>query len=183
MTISTPRLLMRPIEDSDAEAIWPYVSDPEISRFMSWNSHESIQTTHDFIADVRQRMAEGKTIAWVVRLRESARVCGIVSLIAILRTHRALRYDKAELAYWLGPEFRGRGYATEACRAALDYAFDVLALNKVTVAHAMENEASRDLIVRLGFRQVGIEYRNFSKNGHWVDHVIYELLHSDWHRD
>jgi [ribosomal protein S5]-alanine N-acetyltransferase len=179
MTITTPRLAITPVGEGDAEAIWPYVSDPEISRFMSWDPHASIDETKAFIADVRRRMAEGTTISWVIRERESGAVCGLVSLIAIMRTHRALRYDKAELAYWLGSRFRKRGYATEACRAVLDYGFAELGLNKITVAHAMENQASRELIERLGFRQVGIEYKHFAKHGHWIDHVTYELLRPD----
>lgn len=93
-----------------------------------------------------------------------------------MRTHRALRYDKAELAYWIGPPYQGKGYATEACAAVLDYAFSELKLNKVTVAHDSANDASRALIKRLGFREVGVEYRHFLKDGRWVDHVIYESL-------
>lgn len=182
MTITTARLALREIEEADAERIWPYVSDPEISRHMSWHAHRSLDETRAFIADVRARMQAGSTLALVIIDRASGSVCGLVSLIAIMRTHRALRYDKAELAYWLGSEFRGRGYATEACRAVLQYGFENLGLNKVTVAHALENGASRDLIRRLGFREVGIEYRHFQKDGHWIDHVTYELLKCDWEK-
>lgn len=180
MTIATPRLRMRPISPGDAEAIWPYAADPDTSRFMSWNPHRTLEETKAFIADVSRRMADGTTIAWIVAERDSGAVCGIVSLIGILRTHRALRYDKAELAYWIGKPFQRRGYATEACSAALEYAFGSLCLNKVTVAHAAENAASKNLIVRLGFREVGTEYQHFAKNGRWIDHVIYELLRSDY---
>lgn len=179
-TITTQRLVMRPLREDDAERIFPYVSDPEISRFMSWLPHQSLDDTRGFIADVARRMADGATIAWLVSERASGEVCGLVSLIAIVRTHRALRYDKAELAYWLGSAFRGRGYATEACNAALSYAFETMELNKVTVAHAAENQNSRNLIERLGFRRVGVERRHFLKEGRWIDHVPYELLRSDW---
>ncbi len=176
MTMTTPRLELRPIAEHDAEAIWPYVSDPEISRYMSWDPHETIEQTRAFTTDVVRRMGEGTTIAWAVIERETGKVCGLVSLIAIMRVHRALRYDKAELAYWIGPPFQGRGYAVEACRAVLDYAFGQMGLNKITVAHDLENLASRALIARLGFREVGIEYRHFNKGGRWIDHVIYEML-------
>lgn len=175
-SLATERLDLRPIRGEDAEEIWPYVSDPEISRYMSWEPHGSLDITRAFIADVCRRMNEGTTISWVIREKATGKVCGLVSLIAIMRTHRALRYDKAELAYWIGTPFQRKGYATEACRAALDYAFGPLALNKVTVAHDTENTASCALIGRLGFRRVGVEYRHFCKNGHWIDHVIYELL-------
>lgn len=176
MTIFTERLQLRPIAAEDAQAIWPYVSDPQISRYMSWTPHKHIGETESFIADVIRRMGEHSTITWVVIERTSGAICGVVSLIAIMRTHRALRYDKAELAYWIGTPYQGKGYATEACAAVLDYGFSQLRLNKVTVAHDAANDASRALIRRLGFREIGIEHRHFLKDGRWIDHVIYELL-------
>lgn len=176
MTLTTERLELRPIRNEDAPGIWPHVSDPEIARYMSWEPHESLDVTRRFIEDVVRRMEQGSTVSWTIRERPSGSVCGLVSLIAIMRTHRALRYDKAELAYWIGQPFQGQGYATEACRAVLDYAFGELNLNKVTVAHDAENAASAALIRRLGFRRVGIEHRHFQKNGRWIDHIIYELL-------
>ena len=180
MTIATPRLLLRPLEDGDAERIWPYVSDPETSQYMSWDPHDSIEVTRAFIADVRRRASEGTTKAWIVADAQNGEVVGLVSLIAILRKHRALTYNKAELAYWIGRPFRGRGYATEATRAVLGHAFGSMSLNKVTVAHASKNDASRKLIERLGFRRIGIERQHFEKGGEWIDHVTYELLASDW---
>lgn len=182
MTIATPRLLLRPLQEDDAERIWPYVSDPGTSRYMSWNPHESLEVTKAFIADVRRRASEGSTQAWIVTESETATVVGLVSLIAILRSHRALTYNKAELAYWIGGPFRGRGYATEATRAVVAHAFEDLSLNKITVAHAAQNDASRKLIERLGFRRVGVEYQHFAKDGEWLDHVTYELLASDWRK-
>ena len=180
MTISTSRLLLRPIRVADAETIWPHVSDPEISLYMSWNPHRSIEETRTFIADVERRALEGGAFTWAIVERESGRIIGLVSLIAILRTHRALRYDKAELAYWIGRPYQGRGFATEACRAIIQYAFANLSLHKITVAHDLLNDASGKLISRLGFREIGIEREHFQKNGRWVDHKIYELLESEW---
>lgn len=179
-TLTTERLELRPICPGDASELFPFVSDPGISRYMSWEPHASLEVTHAFIADVERRMQEGTTIAWVVRERQSGAVCGLISLIAIMRTHRAIRYDKAELAYWIGPSFQGRGFATEACRAVIDYAFRVMQLNKLGVAHDSENAASAALIERLGFRRIGVEYRHFAKGGRWVDHVVYELLNRDY---
>jgi RimJ/RimL family protein N-acetyltransferase len=182
MTMSTARLTLTPLHGGHADGIWPYVSDPEISRYMSWNAHESMETTNAFIADVVRRMQEGSTCSWVISERDSENICGLVSLLAITRTHRALRYDKAELAYWIGRPFQRRGYAREACRAVLDYAFGTLTLNKVTVAHDAGNAASAALIHRLGFRQIGVEHQHFCKDGRWIDHVIYEVLRADYNR-
>jgi ribosomal-protein-alanine N-acetyltransferase len=172
------RLRLRPIALGDAEALWPYVSEPEISRYMSWAPHRTLDETRAFIADVLRRIDVGANATWVVLV--DGGVAGIVSLIAVMRSHRALRYDKAELAFWLGAPYRGRGVATEACTLAMRYGFETLALNKITVAHVAQNDASHELIERLGFRRVGVERRHFCKGGVWFDHVGYELLAQEW---
>ena len=183
MTLSTARLVLRPIRAEDARSIWPHVSDPDISRYMSWDPHESIEQTNAFIAEAVERRSRGTALTWVVTDRTSGELFGLASLIAVLRTHRALRYDKAELAYWIGKPYQGRGYATEACRAIIGYAFEGLRLHKLTVAHDDLNEASKRLIETLGFRKIGIEKEHFQKHGRWIDHVLYEMLQREWRHD
>jgi RimJ/RimL family protein N-acetyltransferase len=99
-----------------------------------------------------------------------------VSLIGILRAHRVLTYDQAELAYWTSRSHQRRGFMTEAGRRVLDFAFRDIGLHKVRVSHFAENKASCALIQRLGFRYVGTQLEEFSKARIWHDHMMYELL-------
>ena len=96
-----------------------------------------------------------------------------------MRRHRALTYNKAELAYWLGTRHQGKGIATEAVGRTVRYAFEQLGLHKLFVSHFSVNDASKKLILRLGFRFVGVQREEFQKDGVWYDHVLYELLESD----
>jgi RimJ/RimL family protein N-acetyltransferase len=102
--------------------------------------------------------------------------CGLISLIGILRTHRVLTYNQAELAYWTSRKHQRRGIMTEAGRRVLDFAFRDVGLHKVRVSHFAENKASHSLIRRLGFRYIGTQLEEFSKASVWHDHVTYELL-------
>jgi RimJ/RimL family protein N-acetyltransferase len=106
--------------------------------------------------------------------------CGIFSIINILRSHRALRYDRGELAYWCSPEHQLKGIMTEAGRSVVEFAFTKLGLNRLVVGHHLNNSPSQKLIERLGFTPIGIEHQAFIKDGHWIDIRTYELLARDY---
>jgi [ribosomal protein S5]-alanine N-acetyltransferase len=176
-TIKTERLLLRPLKVDDLETIWPYVSNPEIPKFMSWDAHKDKAETQKFLERIQKDMTDGKSILWAIFLKE--KFCGIISLIAILRKHRSLTYDKAELAYWLALEYQKRGIMTEAGKAVIAFAFKQLGFHRLTVSHIPENNASENLIKRWDFRYIGEEREAFMKNGKWYNHKLYELLVSD----
>ena len=174
MVLRTERLLLRPLELADAELLWPATSDPEISRYMAWEPHTDIAQTVSFLQGEVARRETGRGITWGI-FKEGA-FCGIASLIALIRSHRALTYNKAELAYWLHRDYQGQGIATEAVRRVMQFSFDELGLHKICVSHFTINQGSEQLIKRLGFRYIGEQLEEFQKDGVWHNHKNYELL-------
>lgn len=174
----TTRLELTPLTTRDVEAVWPSASDPTVSAYMSWNAHRNKDETRVFLERVESDMASEKAITWGIRSR--GEFCGIFSLIDILRFHRALRYDRGELAYWCVPQHQGRGTMSEAGRSVIEFAFVTLGLNRLVVGHHLENVPSQRLIERLGFKPIGIEHQAFMKDGLWIDTKIYELLAGDY---
>jgi len=172
--LTSPRLTLRPIVPGDEALLWPGVADPKVAALMAWQPHTDIAQTREFVANELNRGEGGQGVSWIV-LRGSA-FCGVFSLIGLRRTHRALTYDSAELAYWAAPAMQRQGFMTEAGRAVLGFAFGAAALHKLHVSHFAGNAASRALIERLGFRHVGIQREEFRKAGVWHDHWLYELL-------
>jgi [ribosomal protein S5]-alanine N-acetyltransferase len=171
--LSTERLELRLLEKGDAEILWPFVSDPELSKDMSWEYHRDLSETQEFIDATIQNMQNGKSLTWCIFFNN--RFCGIFSLIAILKKHRALTYNRAELAYWLGASFQGRGIMTEAGKKIIDFAFNELKLNKLLVGHHIQNKNSENLILRFGFNHLYTEERVFMKNDNWITCKFYEL--------
>ena len=84
------------------------------------------------------------------------------------------------LGYWLGEEYQGKGLMTAACGALVDHAFLELALNRVGIACAVENERSCAIPQRLGFRQEGVQHQAEWLYDHFVDHAVYAVLASEW---
>ena len=174
LDLASPTLRLRPLALADVEMLWPHVCDPAVSHMMAWEPHTSRDETRAFLAHEVERHTTGRGCSWAI-LRDGS-FCGLVSLIGLLRSHRAIRYDKAELGYWLGTASRGQGVMTQACGRVIDFAFDELGLHKLAVSHFGPNERSKALIERLGFRLIGTQRAEFEKQGVWYDHVLYEML-------
>jgi RimJ/RimL family protein N-acetyltransferase len=86
-----------------------------------------------------------------------------------------------ELGYFLVKTATGLGYATEAARAALGCAFDILNVSRVDLQCRADNTASQRVAQRLGFRQEGCQrLRHRKKDGSLVDRLWYGLLREEW---
>ena len=89
--------------------------------------------------------------------------------------------QSAQLGYWTGQPFARQGYMTEALHCLLLHCFGQLALRRVEAACLPENEASRRLLERVGFRREG-EAREYLKiAGQWRDHLLYALIAHEYH--
>ena len=83
------------------------------------------------------------------------------------------------LGYWMGRRHAGKGHMTEAVRGAVRFAFSDLALHRVEAACLPNNEPSRRLLERVGFRHEGLARAYLRINGAWADHLLYAMLSTD----
>jgi len=174
LEISTERLLLRRPHMTDATALFELMREPRLSEFLAWAPHESLDETRAMISGLLAAELARSGLHWVVTF--GGGIVGLVSLIDIRWTHRTWRVNRAELAYWIGTQFQGNGFATEAARAVTKFGFDSLQLAKIRVYHARENVASSRTVSRLDFRLVGVEEAAFEKNGVFHDLIHYEKL-------
>jgi len=86
----------------------------------------------------------------------------------------------AEIGYWIGEEFEGRGLVTKACRTFIDYAFGEAGLHRVVIRAAPENARSRAIPERLGFVQEGVAREEGIAADGFHDLVVYSLLEQEW---
>jgi ribosomal-protein-alanine N-acetyltransferase len=176
--LTTARLELRPVRMEDVGGLWPLVSDARLTPFLAWEPHQSKNETEQMVSALMAAQQVGKGFHWTVF--HGGCVVGLVSLIDVRRTHRSWILDRAELAYWIGPDNHGRGFATEASKAAVQCGFRVLGLHKIIVYHAADNPSSGEVVRKLGFRFVGNEREAFCKNGRWHDLQQYEMLSSEF---
>jgi RimJ/RimL family protein N-acetyltransferase len=85
----------------------------------------------------------------------------------------------AELGYWIGVPFWGRGYATEAARAVVRYGFDALALERIAARAFSRNPASSRVLRKIGMMHEGTQRKALLKSGELLDMELYAILRED----
>lgn len=178
LVLVTPRLRLRPFREDDAEALFHYVSDPALSRMMSWAAHTDVSQTLEFIRHVTASFHNGAGVWWAIE--HGGAVVGCISLEGLQFQLRAWRVDHAELGYWIAPALWNQGLMTEAAHAVVRVGFDDIGLHKITVGCIAENAGSRRVIEKLGFRPVGRLEDDVWRDGRWWSVLRYELTASEW---
>jgi ribosomal-protein-alanine N-acetyltransferase len=87
--------------------------------------------------------------------------------------------QSAVLGYWMGQPFAGKGLMTDAVRAAVEFAFETLRLNRVEAACLPHNAASMRLLEKVGFTREGYARKYLCIEGRWQDHILYGLVRDD----
>jgi len=102
------------------------------------------------------------------------------NLAGVIGCRFSWQNHSAVIGYWLGSEYQGKGLMTSACKTFLSHCFSALNLNRIEIRCAVNNNRSRAIPLRLGFRQEGIIKEAEWLYDHYVDHVVYGLLAREW---
>ena len=144
--LETERILLRPLKISDAETAYQnWTSDPEVAKFVRWNLHTSVDDTITWLTEAESNIESETHYDWGFVCKESNVLFGAGGLFY------NEDHGMFELGYNMMQSYWGRGLATEAAKAMIDFAIDVLGETKLFVCHAKENLASRKVIEKLGF--------------------------------
>ena len=176
--LETERLCLLPTRRGDLEALDEAIFEtlPELVQWLPWATPRHDRTaTRRYIKGAR--LARSRRLAEEYRVveREGGRLVGVVSIHRIDWARRS-----AGLGYWIRKSAWGRGYATEATRAAVEDAFRRLGLHRLEAHVATENRASQRVPEKLGFQREGIAREAEYLSGRFVDHIQYSLLRWEW---
>jgi ribosomal-protein-alanine N-acetyltransferase len=121
----------------------------------------------------REEARAGTDYTFFIFLHEGSRevLAGGITLSNIRR--RAAQF--ANLGYWMGQDFAGKGLMTEAVGLVVAYAFDTLLLHRVHAAFLPHNMASRRVLEKNGFKEEGYAENYLQIDGKWADHVLFGL--------
>lgn len=160
--LRTPRLVLRQLRLSDADAILQVFSNPEVTRYYDLDTFIVMDQAVRLIDRVNERFDLGTAIRWGMALAPDNRVVGTCGLFFHPPGYRA------ELGFDLARPYWGRGLMREALCAVLAYGFERLDLNRMEALVMPGNEASVRLLRRLGFQEEGTlrEYAFFKERFH-----------------
>jgi RimJ/RimL family protein N-acetyltransferase len=173
-TIHTKRLLLRPIKRSDAPAIFEYAHLPNVGPSAGWKPHQSIDDTYRFVDYAIRKREFGQPGLFAIVEQQQGNVIGTIEI------HSYQEY-KGEIGFVLHPQYWNQGYITEAAKAVIVYAMDVLELKRLTYCHFPENNASKRVCEKLEFRYEGTLRNKFLLyDGTLKDDVTYSITSEEY---
>jgi ribosomal-protein-alanine N-acetyltransferase len=142
--VTTERLVLRALEDTDAEALHRIMGETDVLRYFPNPAPPSLEKVREMIEAQRTHWNTHGHGWWAVTDRDAGTYLGWSGLQYLPET------DETEVAFLLGQESWGRGLATEAGRAGLRFGFETHGLASIVAIVHPENRASRRVIEKLG---------------------------------
>jgi RimJ/RimL family protein N-acetyltransferase len=173
-TLVTARLRLRPFHPDDAADVRRLAGAPEVA---------------DTTLNIPHPYEEGMAEAWIAthqpeyeagRLATFAITLADGTLVGAIGLRIRREHERAELGYWVGVPYWNRGYATEAARAMVTFAFSGLGLHRVNAHHMTRNPGSGRVMQKVGMRHEGTLRQHVRKGGRFEDIEMYAVLRSEW---
>ncbi len=169
--IETTRLKLRPYTEADIPQLVPLITTREVAATTLRIAHPyTEQDARDFIANA----CDAGKIWLAITLRSDGRQIGGIGL------RLEPQHEHAELGYWLGVPYWGKGYATEASKAMVRYGFEQLQLHRICASHFKHNPVSGKVLVKVGMRYEGCRREHLRKWGQFIDLELYGILRQEW---
>jgi len=174
-TLITERLKLRPFTLSDATDVQRLAGDRLIASTTLRIPHPySDGIAEKWIETQRRDFQQGKLVNFAITRRPHNFITGSIGL-TIDTDH-----NNAELGYWVGKPYWNQGYATEAARHVVKYAFEVLYLNRVHAHHFVRNPRSGRVMQNIPLIHEGTLKQHIKKWQQYEDIVIYGITNKDW---
>jgi RimJ/RimL family protein N-acetyltransferase len=168
----TERLRVRRFTDADVDAFVSYRADPDVARYQSWSDY-TLEQGRALVESMREA-EPGKPGDWF-QLAVEARASG--TLVGDLALHvDGDEPRQAEVGFTLDPAQQGRGYATEALGAFLDWIFPTFGLHRVIAVTDALNAPAARLLERAGLRREAHFVDNVFFKGAWGSEFLYAVL-------
>jgi len=170
-TLRTQRLILRPFELSDAARVKELAGAREVALNTLLIPHPYPDGgAEEWINTHEEKTAEGNYSFAI----DDGQLVGAIGL------HSKPEFDRAEVGYWLGVPFWGRGYATEAVGAVIRFGFEELGLHRIYAGYFSRNAASGRVMEKNGMRCEGTLRQHVKKWNEYVDIIYYGILRSEW---
>ena len=176
--METKRILLRHWQDSDAETLFKYASDPDVGPRAGWPPHKSVEESLEIIHTVFNK----DTTTWAIVLKETGQpmeqreqsdacidsaesrerkteghVIGAMGYGASCDCKLPTRDGEPIVGYWVAKPYWNKGYCTEALQLMLDYIRNNTSLTSLLCGHFVDNPASGRVMEKCGFVPTGEE--------------------------
>ncbi len=172
--LETTRLILRPIERTDASSVFAYATHPLVGPNAGWKPHEDISESEKFIDYCIKKREFGQPGNYAIVLKSEDKMIGTIEV-------HSYKEHKGEIGFVLHPDYWGQGIMTEASRMLVVYAFEILQLERLSFNHFLGNERSKRVCEKLEFQFEGILRKKFKRyDGVAIDEAVYSIIDTDY---
>ena len=174
-TLTTARVVLRPIETSDAAAYFAIFSDPETTLYWSRPPMQQMAEAEAYVAQVIDAFHTRRAFQWAIAQPGDPTLVGHCALHRVDLDHR-----RAEVGFVLSRSLWGSGLMSQALARLVAFAFESMQLHRLEADVDPRNARSLVLLARHGFRQEGMLRERYWVNGEWQDTAMLALLRPEW---
>ncbi len=175
--IETERLLIRPLTLADDEAIFTYASDPEVSKYVLFETHKSIEDTRTFINVALENYAKSEPCPLGIVLKDEQKLIGSVGYHNWNQKHQ-----RTEIGYALSKHYWNKGFVTEAASGLIRALFNGSDLMRIEALCDHRHAASARVMEKIGMKCEGTLRKYIFSKGEFRDMKIYSIIRDDWQR-
>ena len=172
----TLRLRARPFGNADVEPFVAYRAHPDVERYQSWSDFTLAEGRA--LVESMQGLRPGVPGQWYQFALEERAGAALVGDLAF--KVNASEPREAEVGFTLAPAYQGMGYATEALRGLLGYAFGTLMLHRTMAVTDALNAPAAALLERVGMRREAHFHENVFFKGAWGSEFVFAMLDHEW---
>lgn len=173
-TIETERLILRDWNIDDVDDIYDYAKNPNVGPHAGWKPHESKSES----LEIMQTLFIDKYDSWAIVLKENGKVIGSICYEEDVRRPGS---GCRELGYAIGEDYWGKGLMTEAAKAVLQFAFEQMELEMVSIYRSPRNKRSGRVIEKCGFVYEGTLRKAYKTyDGSLRDAACYSMTREEY---
>ena len=175
ITLETERLILRRFTIEDAEAMFNnWASDPEVTKFLTWPTHRSIEDSKWFINKCLDSYNDLSFYNWAIELKDTHELIGNISFVKVDEDT-----NSTDFGWVMSRKYWGNGYAPEAANKIIDFMFNEVGGECVFAVHDVNNPKSGKAMQKVGMKYEGI-IRHCNKNNQGiVDCARYSILKTE----
>ena len=172
--LETDRLILRKISFEDLIDMHTYCSNEKVARYCTWNKHESLADTEEFVRFILNKYELDQYALWGIEDKETGTLIGTIDFV-----HWQPKQQIAEIGYAISQAYWGRGIVTEAAKAVIAFGFEEMDLVRIQAKCLIENVGSARVMEKVGMSYEGLIRKGLLVKGAHHDLKLYSILREE----
>lgn len=174
--LETERLVLRKFTMDDAIfAYQNWMSDEEVTKYLSWSKHDTIEVTKVILDSWIRNYHKEDFYQWVIVLKETNEPIGSMSVVS-----QNEKTQMVHVGYCIGKSWWNQGFTSEALETVIRFFFNEVGVNRLESLHDTNNPNSGKVMLRCGLKFEGLLRKAFFNNQGIVDACMYSILREEY---